>query len=64
MVSKLSKIGDIVIAIDATVVSIRSLADVRRSFEMAPVGRPIAIAYSRVGTPATVQVVRRDLIPR
>jgi len=58
------KVGDVVIAIDGAAVSTRSLSDVRRSLKLAPVGRPLAIAYSRAGTPAIAQVVPSDLIPR
>jgi hypothetical protein len=58
------KVGDMITAIDGAAVSTRSLSDVRRSLKTAPLGRPLAIAYSRAGTPAVAQVVPRDLIPR
>jgi S1-C subfamily serine protease len=57
-------VGDVITAIDGAAVSTRSLSDVRRSLKTAPLGRPLAIAYSRAGTPAVAQVVPRDLIPR
>jgi PDZ domain/Aspartyl protease len=57
------KVGDVITAIDGEVVSARSLSDVRRSLKTAPLGRPLAIAYSRAGTSAVAQVVPRDLIP-
>jgi S1-C subfamily serine protease len=58
------KVGDVITAIDGAGVSTRSLSDVRRSLKTAPPGRPLAIAYSRAGTPVVAQVVPRDLIPR
>jgi C-terminal processing protease CtpA/Prc len=58
------KVGDVMIAIDGATVSTRSLSDVRRSLKVAPIGRPLAITYSRAGTSAIAQVLPRDLIPR
>jgi hypothetical protein len=57
------KVGDVMIAIDGATVSTRSLSDVRRSLKVAPIGRPLAITYSRAGTSAIAQVLPRDLIP-
>lgn len=56
------KVGDVITAIDGTAVLTRTLSDIRRSFKIAPVGRAIAVTYSRGGEPNTTQVVPRDLI--
>jgi len=57
------KVGDVVTAIGGAPVATLSLSDARRMLKLLPVGKPVAIAYTRGDKPETATITPRDLVP-